>query len=198
MDVQCQQKGDQAMADCDYGHPLKKAGTGHLYARTICPPRPAPNPRTATQRALAIRNAEIVRLKIEGLTFRAIGERLNINVASAYRGYTEAMTRVGMADIEAYRTQQLARLASEREAVLEVLQNRHVVISYGEVMTEDGQPIMDDAPVLAAVDRLLKIDEREARLLGLDAKAEQIFTGTLRYEIVGVPDDNEGLGGPDD
>jgi hypothetical protein len=37
------------------------------------------------------------------------------------------------------------------------------------VRGEDGEPVLDDAPVLAAIDRLLRIQERRARLLGLDA-----------------------------
>jgi hypothetical protein len=52
----------------------------------------------------------------------------------------------------------------------------------------DGAPLLDDAPVLAAVDRLLKVQERRAKLLGLDVpvKRQVEVDGGLRYEVVGV------------
>ena len=60
----------------------------------------------------------------------------------------------------------------------DVLQRNHVVVSQGRVVELDGVPIPDDAPVLAAIDRLLKIQERRAKLLGLDAPTQS------RVEVV--------------
>jgi hypothetical protein len=50
--------------------------------------------------------------------------------------------------------------------------------------------LADDAPVLNAVDRLVKISESRRKLLGLDAPAKVQSEGTVRYSIDGVnPED---------
>jgi hypothetical protein len=60
-------------------------------------------------------------------------------------------------------------------AVIEVLEGQHYVVSDGRIVYvgEKGDPdrreLLDDGPVLQAVDRLLKISDRRAKLLGLDA-----------------------------
>ena len=52
------------------------------------------------------------------------------------------------------------------------------MVSQGRLiyLGDDPQPLADDAPVLAAVDRLLKIQERRARLLGLDQPTKSTVT----------------------
>lgn len=47
----------------------------------------------------------------------------------------------------------------------------------------------DDEMAMKAVDRLVKIGERRAKLQGIDAPVKVDQGGTLRYEIVGVPSD---------
>jgi hypothetical protein len=58
-----------------------------------------------------------------------------------------------------------------------VLERNHVTVSHGRIIRgENEEPLLDDGPVLTAIDRLLKIQERRAKLLGLDAPA--------RHEVV--------------
>ena len=53
---------------------------------------------------------------------------------------------------------------------MRVMATRHVVTQNGRIVRGDaGQPIEDPGPRLAAIDRALRILERRARLLGLDA-----------------------------
>ena len=60
-------------------------------------------------------------------------------------------------------------------AVIDVLEAKHYVVSDGRIVylgdkdDPDRRELLDDGPVLQAVDRLLKIDDRRAKLLGLDA-----------------------------
>jgi hypothetical protein len=75
--------------------------------------------------------------------------------------------------------------------VWQVLQRTHVVVSQGRVVKDDnGVPIPDDAPVLAATDRLLKIQERRAKLLGLDmptrSKVEVLTESTVDAAIAAL------------
>jgi hypothetical protein len=54
-----------------------------------------------------------------------------------------------------------------------VLRRRHVMVQSGKIVKgDDGQPITDDGPVLQATATLLRVMERRARLLGLDAPAK--------------------------
>jgi cell division septal protein FtsQ len=71
------------------------------------------------------------------------------------------------------RALELARLDRLEIAANEVLEREHVTVSNGRIVVLGESPLPDDAPVLAAIDRLLKIQERRARLLGLDAPTKQ-------------------------
>lgn len=89
---------------------------------------------------------------------------------------------------EVYREMELLRLEQELQRldalyddILTVMERDHITVSNGRVVSlrnEDGLevPVPDDAPVLQAADRLLRIEdarrrngERRAKLLGLDA-----------------------------
>ncbi|MCU1685097.1 MAG: hypothetical protein JWQ81_5836 [Amycolatopsis sp.] len=64
----------------------------------------------------------------------------------------------------------LERLGEMRQSALEVLERIHLTVSQGKVIKHDfGIPLEDSAPRLAAIDRLLRVEERIAKLMGLDA-----------------------------
>lgn len=141
----------------------------------------------------AERRRRVVELRDEGFSFRDIGTELGVSMQRAWQLYQAAMREIPAAAVAAHaeklaerRDEQLRRIDMEREAVMDVLAARHVTVSNGQVMREDGKPILDDAPVLAAVDRLVKLDDQEAKLLGLYAKTEVNHTGGVTYRIVGV------------
>jgi AcrR family transcriptional regulator len=145
----------------------------------------------------AERRVRIVELRDQGLTFREIVAETGLAYGTVWQHYQKAMRDLPAAISEAHAEraaervgEQLRRIDMEREAVMEVLTARHVTVNQGRVVTEDGQPILDDAPVLAAVDRLVKLDDQEAKLLGLYAEQKVNLSGGLKYEIVGVsPED---------
>lgn len=110
----------------------------------------------------------------------------------------------------------VAKLESERldamtTEVLNVLRTNHYVVSAGQIMRdyvrdEDGNikvdaqgnaiyaAVLDDGPRLQAIDRLLKIQERRARLLGLDKPTKVASTDvdgkkTAPWVIVATPED---------
>lgn len=70
---------------------------------------------------------------------------------------------------EAWRTMLIERHNASRLRVLDVLNRDHLTISDGRVVMIDGAPIIDDGPVLQAVDRLNKIDAQIAKLTGAEA-----------------------------
>lgn len=63
----------------------------------------------------------------------------------------------------------LAELDEMAREAWKVLRGTHYVVDRGEVVRLDGSPLLDDAPVLAAIGRLLDIQSRRAKLVGLDA-----------------------------
>ena len=110
------------------------------------------------------------------------------------KGYTEvyahklvssAIKSIYQDDARVMAKFELERLDALQLEALEVMRANHYVINGGAIVRdylrdENGNvkvdntgtpitiPLVDDAPRLAAIDRLLKIQERRARLLGLD------------------------------
>ena len=106
-----------------------------------------------------------------------------MSLGAAHQGFYRAVRLIGQPEAQEYRDRQLARLALARAACLDVLARLHVHVSGGQVVRDSGEVVEDDGPVLAAVDRLLKVDDQEARLLGLYPAGSVQVGGTVRYVI---------------
>jgi hypothetical protein len=128
--------------------------------------------RTATAK-----HAEAVRLRSEGFSYDEIARQLGYrDKASAYNAVQRTLTREVREPADELRQIELIRLDSLWMQAMGVLTRSHVTVSNGKVVTinRDGEtvPVPDDAPVLQAIDRLVKIMERRSKLLGLDAPAK--------------------------
>lgn len=155
------------------------------------------------------RDAEAARLRARSLTYRQIGEALGMSTSSAHEAVQRALADTLEEPAAAVRELELSKLDAMERAVLEVLERAHVSISQGRVVRRrtdqveqnpDGtdkvddegilvhvwEDVLDDGPVLQAVDRLLKVQVRRAALLGLDAPTKAQTGVTIAYEIVGV------------
>lgn len=154
------------------------------------------------------KDAEVVALVNAGKTLAQIAGMWGVSTPTIWRRFHRALERVPVKGVEEYRAGQIARLAAARQAVIEVLTAKHVVVSNGHIVSEIngtypaedengephpkagepiyGDPLVDDGPVLAAVDRLVKLDDQEAKLLGLYAAVKVEQDTTLRYEVVSV------------
>ncbi|GAA3470404.1 hypothetical protein [Nonomuraea roseola] len=80
---------------------------------------------------------------------------------------------------------QLDELARRARAVADTT---HYLVDKGRVVMWDGVPIQDDGPILAAIDRLVKIQESQRKLDGLDIPVKQLVGGdiTVTYQFEGV------------
>ncbi|WP_181788189.1 hypothetical protein [Streptomyces phytophilus] len=136
----------------------------------------------------ARQDARAAELRAEGLSYQQIADELDLgNKGSAHRAVRRALRDIAEKPAQAVRDLELRRLDAMYEAVMEVLERRHVTVSHGKVIVDDGgEPLLDDSPVLQAVDRLLKIQARRAALLGLDAETKVNLSGGVTYEIVAV------------
>lgn len=148
----------------------------------------------------ARRNADMCNLRAQGWTYQRIADHYGINYRTAYDAVQDALRDIIKEPAEAVRQFELDRLDAELErlegleaAAREVLERHHITVSNGQVVRLEGEPILDDAPVLAAIDRLLRIEEQRRRngesrrkLLGLDQPAKVEHSGGVKYELVGV------------
>ncbi|MBH1938972.1 hypothetical protein I5Q34_32725 [Streptomyces sp. AV19] len=136
--------------------------------------------------ASAQRDAEACELRARGWSYKRIADHLGADVHTIHDGVQRALRAIVQEPAEEVRTLELERLDRLYERAVEVLERRHVTVSQGKIIYEGGEPLADDGPVLQAIDRLLRIQERRAKLLGLDAATKTQVSGGVKYEIVGV------------
>lgn len=135
----------------------------------------------------AQRDADACRLRTRGATYQQIADQLGYaNRGDAHHAVSRALKAAVAEPADEVRALELARLDAMYEAAMGVLERRHVTVSNGRVITLDNEPLEDDAPVLQAIDRLLRIQARRAALLGLDAEKKVNLSGGVRYEVVGI------------
>lgn len=193
-------------------------------SQQLARPTQGPDGKFVASVEAAIRDAEAARLRGLGMSYRAIAAQLGIDVHTAHDAVKRALNAIraeGAAEAVALELERfdasLQRLDTMQAAAEAVLRRRHVHVSGGKIVMQitayarddegnilldvDGNPkaenveqLEDDAPVLAAVDRLVKIEvERRAigesrrKLLGLDAEQKVSVSGGVTYEIVGIP-----------
>lgn len=163
------------------GHPRPRGGRGR-FVKTV---------------ATAQRDAEAAALRSQGNTYDAIALALGFaNRTAARRSVERGLTAIVTEPATELRHLELIRLDALWMQAMKVLTTEHVTVSNGKVVTIDGEPVPDDAPVLSAIDRLLKIMERRAKLTGLDApaKVEVLTLEAIDAEIRKLSDE---LGRPE-
>ncbi|GAA3718170.1 hypothetical protein [Streptomyces tremellae] len=104
-------------------------------------------------------------------TYQEIADRLGYSdKGEAWRGVQRAKADVAREPVARLIASEAAQLDELYAAALEVLERDHVVVSYGSVVKgEDGKPLLDDGPKLAAIRELRGIRESYRKLHGLDA-----------------------------
>lgn len=139
------------------------------------------------------RRAEVIRLKRQGRSFESIGEHLGITRQRAHQIYKAALDEIPAQEVNEYRAEQAERLDEMLRKAYEVLERKHITVSNGKVIYLDEEPLEDDAPTLMAIKTVLQIEERRAKLLGLDTPVKQQIGGEVQvtYSFEGV--DVEGL-----
>jgi len=137
-------------------------------------------------------DAYAVMLRSRALGYAEIGHAMGETDSTAFDRVQRGLGAIRMAPAAELVKIEVAKLdAIEREA-LRVLETFHYVVSEGRVISYQGprqsepRPLKDDGPVLAAVDRLLKIQDRRAKLLGLDAAQKVDLSGGVAYTFENV------------
>lgn len=124
----------------------------------------------------AERDADAARLRAQGKTYQTIAETLGWTHASAARKAVQrALVAVVQEAGDELRVLEVERLNDLLDRAYQVMDTVHYAHSAGKLIerydAEQGrfEPLRDSAPILGAMDRVLKIMERRAKLLGLDA-----------------------------
>lgn len=153
---------------------------------------PADKPRAGNGKFLPSienleRDTEACKLRTAGWSYPEIAAHLGYHDGSgAFKAVNRMIHRMAQEP-----TAELVKLEVERLDVLwrdamEVMRNKHLIVQNGKVVLgTNGEPMEDDAPRLAAINHLLAIQARRAKLLGLDApkKVEVLTMEAIKAEI---------------
>lgn len=124
------------------------------------------------------RDREAARLKAIGHSLEEIAELLNLTDSMtgefdprrAAKAVQRGLTTVYRFSIDETRLAELQSLDEMERHLWQSLRREHVLVQQGRVIMVEGQVVQDERFVLEALDRILKIKERRAKYLGLDAQ----------------------------
>lgn len=166
-------------------------------------------PTNAGRVLIAQRRARVLAMRVEQRPYSEIAAELGVSEDVAKKDFERAAVERGNA-LDANRDTaiaiEMAKLDAMERAVWKVLRTRHIVVQQGKiagrytgrfVRDEDGEiirdgagkpvyeveEIEDDAPVLAAVDRLERIAARRSKLKGWDAPTKVEVDDARRAQI---------------
>lgn len=141
-----------------------------------------PNQQPSHRAMVAQRRARAIELKNRGLSWQQVAEQMtpayldsdgNPSAAAACVDVTRALKQANKElsmGLEEYREAARMRLDGLRRQVFAVLARPHYVLHAGQIVRDDeGTPLRDDGVVLACIDRLQRIEERQAKIDGTDA-----------------------------
>lgn len=134
---------------------------------------------------------DIVALVRQGHTYTDISKRLNLSRNYIFLAYQRGILTLNADESAAARAiryidKHLTEIEAERAAVQSVINGYHVVVSNGHVVSLDSVPLEDQGPLLAAVDRMVKLRDQEQALLGIKAKTQVEVSGGVTYRVIGV------------
>lgn len=162
------------------------------------------NPRNNPRNRLnahdtALRRTALINLVRDGRhTWEHIAQQLGYSDRSAackdYNRILKARQAEVAASLDEIRTAHLEGLQELRRVAVEVMRREHPLVQGGRIVRDtdddDGQALYDDGPTLAAIDRIAKIDNQIADLLGLKAPVRVESDGSLTVKVVGMTDED--------
>jgi hypothetical protein len=135
----------------------------------------------------AERDARALELRAAGASFREISIQLRVSVSTAWKCVDRGLAATRQEPSSNLRILERERLDRLTAQAVQVLQARHVVVSGGKVVTDDdGQPLVDHSPTLAAINTLVRLMERRARLEGLDEPVRANVSARIHAEMYSV------------
>lgn len=131
--------------------------------------------RTMEQRQ---KDHEAANLRLKGRTFVEIGEHFGLSDSTAFDMVARAWKDIPIESTEQLLANETAKLDYLEAKAHEIMTKHHAYVTpSGKVATLDGEILTDDGPALQAMNTLLKIADRRAKLLGLNAPTRTELTG---------------------
>ncbi len=136
--------------------------------------------RTPAQVTRDVRAAE---LRSKSLTYQQIATELGLETAAgAYQAVQRGIREIPTEGAAEARRIELAKLDTVERAAWAILEAHHFVMiesgpKAGTIIyhpQRPAEPLTDPAPVLAAIDRIVRTSERRSKLMGLDAPRETL------------------------
>lgn len=134
---------------------------------------PGPGAKTRTE-ATVLRDIDALRLRAAGHTFKQVAVAVGFaNKGNAKKAVDRLLNEVRFDAVDEYRQLMLAELEAVKARVLEIFYADHVHVNDGQVVRENGVPVLDHGPNLAAAREFRQLTERIAKLIGADAPTKQ-------------------------
>jgi hypothetical protein len=132
-------------------------------------------PSHATQALVAERRAKVLQMRVASVPVSVIAQQFGVSESTIHMDVNRALeTRSKLLDeaTQEYRSLECEKLEALERTAWTVLHRKHYhVAASGKVgrHPDTGELLIDDGPTLQAISSLLRIQERRAKLLGLDA-----------------------------
>jgi hypothetical protein len=147
----------------------------------------APESKRAQARARKVRDqlrrTQMLDMRLQGLTFASIGEAFGTSGNNVEQIVARSLARAERRPAELLLKQEIEELERLRTRAMEILGAPHLRIEAGKPVQVNGRFLPDAAPTLRAIEVLLRIAERRARLLGLDAPAKVARTNAAGEDV---------------
>jgi len=123
--------------------------------------------RGLTHRMVAEQMAAEYRQNNPSLTIESIANQVGVDIHRALKAYRKRADQ----GIEEKLTAATLRLNDIRRQLYRIIAGDHYVLYQGEIVRDsEGNPLRDNAPVLAALAQLRALEEQQARLEGTNAR----------------------------
>lgn len=144
------------------------------------------------------REAETVQMyedRKAGMTLQEIGDKFGITKGAVFNRIRKYSTEIVETAADSYRDHEIEKLDEMETKLWEIVGKKHYRVDHGKliVLGQEGEEevLSDDEPIMKAIDRLLKVMERRAKLLGLDNPVKQdvnVSVETRDEELLGILD----------
>ncbi|KOG21795.1 hypothetical protein [Streptomyces viridochromogenes] len=148
--------------------------------------------RFARNPARAALDARAAELRAQGWTYQRIADELGYATKTgALDAVRRAVREVVQGPAERLVALHIERLETLYERALAVAERQHVVVSHGKIMYgEDGNPLIDSGPELAALREARTTLESFWKLAGIARPDKVEHSGGVTYQVVGIqPED---------
>ena len=137
---------------------------------------------------------EAARMRSRSMSYAQIGAQLGMTKQAAYKAVQRAIADIPLEAAETVLQMELAKLDDAELRLYAIMGKTHYrvgnngrVVTYVENEGDTPRPLVDDGPVMQAIQTLIRLADRRAKLLGLNAPT-QVHADITHHEGLGEVD----------